>query len=451
MNITQSKAKNLMAKITIDIIADDYNERVSNVLNDYRKTAVISGFRKGKTPIGIINKKFRNSVVVEEVNKLIQDKLYNHIKEKKVKVLGSPMPINKNEIDWQNQVDFSFEYEIAFAPEFDVKITSKDKLDFHVIKVDAKMIDMHCADIAKRYGKMSNSSVSKEGDLVFCLINQIDLEGNIIKDGIQNEATVSIDHISDKKIKKKFIGIKLGSIINCNVLKAFTNHSDLAAMLGISQKIIHNLKSESFQFTVKNINRLEPASLDSELFEKVYGVNSINDLKDFRNRVKHDLETQFLIESDRMLKNDVVNYFIDNLKLKMPDDFLKRWLIHTSEQPITMETLEKEYDMYSKGLQWQLIENKILENYKIKVSNEDIISHTKEIISLQMRQYGQKEGDDSQLTDIATNVLKNDEEKKKVYDKIYDERTLAVYKEGFNLNQKNISYNDFVKLASEKK
>ncbi|MFQ3332255.1 MAG: trigger factor [Thalassomonas sp.] len=450
MNLTQSKAKDLMATITVDVVANDYTEKVDKVLKDYRKTAEVPGFRKGKTPMGIINKKYRTSVVVEEVNKLIQDELYKHITEEKVRVLGSPMPMDDTKIDWENDVDFKFVYEIGLAPEFDVKITAKDKLNYQKIKADAKLVDGYCTDIAKRYGKMSNPEVSEEGDLVFCSINQLDVDGNVMENGIKNEATVSMDHIADKKIKKQFIGVKADDVILVNVMKAFTNHSDLGAMLSVSHDAIHNLTSEEFQFTIKNINRLAPADLNVELFDKVYGEGTVKDVKEFREKIQAEAEGQFVAESDRMLKNDVVTYFIEKLKLQMPDDFLKRWLVQTSEQPITMEMLETEYDMYSKSLQWQLIENKILENYEIKVSQDDIIAHTKKLIGMQMKQYGQPEGDDAQLTDIATGILKNEEEKKKIYDQIFDERTLAVYKENFKLTEKSISYDDFVKLASAK-
>ena len=150
------------------------------------------------------------------------------------------------------------------------------------------------------------------------------------------------------------------------------------------------------------------------------------------------------------LKNDVVNYFIKKLKLQMPDDFLKRWLVKTSKQPITMETLETEYDMYAKSLQWQLIENKILENYEIKVTQEDVVEHTKKLIAMQMKQYGQPESNDNKLTDIANNILKNEEERKKVYDQLFDARTLVVYKENFKITEKAVTYDEFVKLASEK-
>ena len=439
-----------MATITIEVVAEDYNSKVEKVLKDYRKSAVIPGFRKGKTPMGIINKKYRTSAVVEEVNKLIQDELYKYITKEKVRVLGSPMPLDEEKIDWEKDQDFKFVYEIGLAPDFDVKITAKDKLQYYKIKVDSQLIDNYCNDIAKRYGKMSNPDVSIEGDLVYCLISQLDLDGKIMKNGVQNEATVSMDHISDKKIKKQFIGAKVGDEVKINVKKTFLNHHDLSAMLNITHQQLKDLSSEEFNFSIKNINRLQPAELTTELFDKVYSPGSVTDENGFRNKIKEEAEEQFVVESDRMLKNDVVTYLIDKLRLSMPDEFLKRWLVKTSEQPITMEMLNTEYDMYAKSLQWQLIENKILENYNIKVTQEDLNNHTKKLVLMQMKQYGQTKVDDKKLKDIINNILKNEDERKKIYDQIYDQKTLLVYKENFKLKEKNISYDDFVKLASEK-
>ena len=450
MKLTQSKAKDLMATITVEVAAADYTEKVDKVLKDYRKTADVPGFRKGKTPMGIINKKYRTSVIVEEVNKLLQDELYKHISAEKVRVLGSPMPIDETPIDWENNEDFTFQYEVGLAPDFDVKITAKDKLNYYKIKADTKLVDGYCTDIAKRYGKMSNPEVSVEGDLIFCAIAQLDVDGNVMSNGISNDATVAMEYIADAKIKEQFVGVKKDDVLKVNVMKAFTNHSDLGSMLNVSHDALHNLTSEEFQFTVKNINQLAPAELTSELFDKVYGEGTVKDVKEFKAKVQEEAEGQFVGESDRMLKNDIVTYFIEKLKLKMPDDFLKRWLVQTSEQPITMEMLATEYDMYAKSLQWQLIENKILENYEVKVTQDDVLNQTKKLIGSQMKQYGQPEGDDAQLTDIATNILKNEEERKKIYDQIFDERTLVVYKENFKLTEKNVTYDEFVKLASGK-
>ena len=292
MKITQSKEKDLSAKLIVDVTIDDYNEKVLQTLNDYRKKAVIPGFRKGKTPMTIINKKYRSSVVVEEVNKIIQDALYKYISENKVRVLGSPIPLDNNKIDWENSQDFKFEYEIALAPDFDVKISKKDKLIYYKINPDKKIIESYCIDIAKKYGKMTNPEKSKDGDLVFCSIHQLDMNGDIIAEGVTNEATVSMDFIKDDKIKKKFIGVKKDDVIILDVLKGFPNQVDLASMLKISQEELKNLNHKDFKFIVKNVNRLNPAELDVDLFNKIYGVGEVSNVKEFRERIKKDLEKE---------------------------------------------------------------------------------------------------------------------------------------------------------------
>ena len=451
MRITQSKTKDLMATLTVEVVEKDYRENVDKILKDYRKTAEMPGFRKGKTPMSIINKKYKIAVTVEEVNKILKDEMYKHITDNKVKVLGSPMPKKSEKtIDWEKQNDFSFEFEIGLAPDFDVKISKKDKLTYYNIKADEKLLDQYCNDIAKRYGTMGNMEISEEGDLVFCNIEQVDVDGNVMENGIKNEATISMDFVADKKIKKQFIGVKSGDTFKINVMKAFTNHSDLGSMLNVSHEAIHNLSSEEFQFTVKNIDRLTPAKSDKELFDKVYGEGNVKTTKVFRAKIKEEAEMSFVAESDRMLKNDVVTYLLEKNKFDIPDDFLKRWLVQTSEQPVTIEKIESEYDMYSKSLKWQLIENKINKNFEIKVEQEEIVAHAKTLISRQMMQYGQPVLDDEKLTEMADSILKKEEERKKIIDQIYDQKSLVVYKTNFKLTDKDISYDDFVKLASEK-
>ena len=449
MKITQSKVKNMMSSIIVEVEESDYIEKVDAALKKYRKDAVIPGFRKGKTPMSIIEKQYKVSVVVDEVNKMIQDELYKHITDNKVRVLGSPMPMGSEEIDWVNSVDFKFEYEIGLAPEFDVKLGNKDSLNYYNITAEAKLVDNYCTDIAKRYGKMSNPEVSEKGDMVFCTISQLDVNGVLMENGISNDATVSIDVIVDKKNQKKFIGLKKDDHLILNVVSVFENKTDLAAMLNISAEELTGLASEEFQFTVKQVNRLAPSELNPELFAKVYKENTKRE-KPIQAEIKEEAENSFIVESDRMLKNDVVTFFINKTKLKLPDEFLKRWLVKTSEKPLTMEQVEQEYDMYSKSLKWQLIENKILEEHEIKINNEDLLEHTKKMVAFQMKQYGQPSTDEKQLLDISENILKNDDERKKISDQLFDERTLVIYKEIFKLKNKSISYDDFVKLASEK-
>ena len=450
MKITQNNINDLQAELKVVITPEDYQDKVDKVLKDYRKNAEIPGFRKGKVPMSVINKKYRIPVLVDEVNKLLQEDLYKYISSEKIKVLGSPMPKDGQKMDWENNTTFNFEFEVGLAPDLDVKITKKDKVKYYQIQADNKLVDNYANDIAKRYGAMSKPEISEEGDLVFCEISQIDVDGNIMENGVRNEATVSMDFISDKKIKKQFIGVKEGDSVTVNVMKAFSNHTVLSSMLNITHEQLHDLSSEDFQFTVKNVSRIKPSEMNQELFEKVYGKDSIKTEKEFKVRIKDEAERSFVPESDRMLKNDVVTYLIDKIKFDMPDEFLKRWLVHTSEKKVTLEQIESEYDMYSKSLRWQLIENNILENYNIKVSDEEVENHTKSLITMQMQQYGQPVPQEDKMNEIVASILKKEDERKKVYDQLYDVKSLEVYKENFKLTEKAISYDDFVKLASEK-
>ncbi|MGY8987935.1 MAG: trigger factor [Flavobacteriales bacterium] len=450
MKITQENTNNLQAVLKVVVIPEDYQEKVDKVLKDYRKNAEIPGFRKGKTPMGMIKKQYATPVLVDEVNKILQNELYKYISDEKVKVLGSPMPKEGQEVDWENDTTFNFEFEIGIAPELDVKITSKDKLNYFKIEADAKLVETYANDIAKRFGKMSSPEVSKAGDLVFCEIAQLDVDGNLMENGVKNEATVSMDFISDKKIKKQFIGVKKEDSFSVNVMKAFTNNADLSAMLGITHDELHDLTSEEFLFIVKNISNLEPAELNVELFEKVYGKDTIKTEEEFKAKIKEEAEKSYVAESDRMLKNDVVTYLIDKTKFDMPDEFLKKWLVHTSEKEVTLEKIETEYDMYSKSLRWQLIENNVLESYDVKVEAEEVENHAKSLIAIQMQQYGQPVPEEDKMNEIVASILVKEDEKKKVYDQLYDMKTLKLYKENFKLKEKAISYDDFVKLASEK-
>ena len=400
--------------------------------------------------MSIIEKQYKTSIVVDEVNKILQDSLYKHITENKLKVLGSPMPLTDNEIDWKNNTDFVFEYEVVLAPDLSIKISQKDKLTYYNIKADDKLIENYCNDIAKRYGKMTNPSESIAGDLVYCLIQQLDATGEIDASGISNEATVSIDSIKDKKFQKQFIKIKADDILKLNVKEVFTNKADLAAMLKVSQGELENLESNQFQFKVIRINRLAPAELNKDLFDKVYPEKNVKSLKEFKAKIKEEAEKSFVMESDKMLKNDVVLFLVEKVKFDLPDEFLMRWLVKSSEKPLTLEQVKIDYPNYSKSLKWQLIENKILEDNDVKITNDDLISFTKDLVKRQMQQYGQANTDDKQLSDIAENILKNEDERKKISNQLFDEKTLIIYKDLFKLNQKSISYDDFVKLATEK-
>ena len=297
---------------------------------------------------------------------------------------------------------------------------------------------------------MESHKLSKEGDVLFCKINQIDGNGEIIKNGITNEASITTEYIDSEKEKNKFISLKQKDKVKANVKKVFTNMADLSAMLNIDKGSLEKLENDLFLFEVKDIKRLTPAKIDKDLFDKLYGKDNVKTKKDFLNKIKEEARTSYKLESDRMLKNDIVIYLMKKTKISLPDEFLKRWLQVSSKNPISSEDVEKEYEMYSKSLKWQIIENKIIEDNNLKADENEIKSFANNLVKNQMMQYGRSDISDNELNDISKNIMKNEDEKKKIIDQLYDKKTLDYYKKSFTLKSKKISYDDFVKLATEK-
>jgi len=446
MNITQENIDALNAKLKIQLTSEDYQEKVETVIVNYRKTASIPGFRKGKVPMGQVKKMIGKSVLVDEVNKILQEAIYKHITENKIEVLGNPLPLT-SEVDWDSASDFEFEYEMGLAPEFNVSLDKKSKFDYLQIVADKKMVDHYATDMAKRYGKMTQPEKSEITDLMMGEFSQLDEEGNPLEGGINHTSSVALDIIQDKKAQKVLVGLSEGDEVKLRITKDFSN--DAHHMLNIKKDELENLDSD-FIFKVSKISRMQPADLNQELFDKVFGKDTVKSEKEFRAKIKEEVEKSFVSESDNKLKNDVILHLIKKTKLSLPDTFLKKWLVTTNEQGLTAEQVEQEYEQYSKSLKWQLIENKIIKENELEVKNEDVITHTKELITSNFAQYGQPAPDDKKLEEIAIQVLGNEEERKKVYNQLYDVKTMSLYKEKFTLKNKEVTYDEFVKLASEK-
>ena len=446
MNITQEKIDALNAKLKVQLSSEDYQEKVEAVIVNYRKTASIPGFRKGKVPMGQVKKMIGKSVLIDEVNKLLQEAIYKHITENKVEVLGNPLPLT-SEVDWDNATDFEFEYEMGLAPEFKVTLDKKSKFDYLQIVADKKMVDHYVTDMAKRYGKMTQPEKSEKTDLMMGEFTQLDGEGNVLEGGINHTSSVALDIIQDKKAQKALVGLAEGDEVKLHITKDFSN--DAHHMLNIKKEELETLDAD-FTFKVNKISRMEPADMTQDLFDKVFGKDTVKSEKEFRAKVKEEVEKSFVGESDNKLKNDVILHLIKKTKLSLPDTFLKKWLVATNEQGLTEEQVEQEYEQYSKSLKWQLIENKIIKDNELEVKNEDVISHTKELIVSNFAQYGQPAPEDKKLEEIAVQVLGNEEERKKVYNQLYDVKTMSLYKEKFSLKNKEVTYDEFVKLASEK-
>jgi trigger factor len=452
MNITKEKVDDLNAVIKVQLIQADYQDKVDTVLKNHRKNANIPGFRKGHVPMGMIKKQVGTNVLVDEINKILSESLHKFITDEDLNLLGNPLPKldEQEKVDWETQKDFEFNYDVGIAPEFNVDLISKIKLDYYKIKVADKDVDKYINDVAKRYGKMTNPDVAEADDMLFGKFEELDGTGNIKEDGISHSSVIIISAVTDKKLQKSLVGAKANDIFELDPKKVSENESDQAAALGVDVTVLKGIISK-FKYTVEKINRVIPAELNQELFDKVYGPNSVNDVAGFRSKVSNELGKGLSVDADRKLKTDVQDKLIDKLKLKLPNEFLKRWIVASNEKPISKEQIEEEYDSYAKGLKWQLIENQIIKNNNVKVTPEEVLEHTKVLLKQQMAGMGLPNNSDEELTETANRVLQNEEEAKNLYMMMYDNKLMELYKSSLKLKEKEISYEDFIKITYNKK
>ncbi len=449
MDIKQEKIDDLNALLHVSVSPTDYQEKVEETLKNYRKQANLPGFRPGKVPMGLIKKKFGPSVVAEEVNKVINHAIYEYITENKVDILGNPMPKvdDENAIDWTNPAEMEFTYEMGLAPDFEVKLNKKHKVPYHKVKVDDEVVDRQVQDFAKRYGKLVPVDQAEDKDMLLGSFKELDGEGNEKEGGVLHTSTISIEFLEDEKVKKKLTGLKVGDKIVVDPDEVSKGDADKAAMLGLTKDDLPNISNE-FEYTVTEIKRMEPAAINSQLFDKVYGEGNVTSEDEFRGRIREEMETMFNRDSDRVFKRDLSDSLIDKLKLDLPDEFLKRWIQATNEKEITLEQIEQEYDQYSKSLKWQLIENKIIADNDLKVEQEEVIDYTKGLLAQQYAQYGMPAPEDEELTESAKKVLQNQDEAKRVYEAIYERKIVDFAKENVKIEEKELSYEDFVKVAT---
>jgi len=452
MDITKEKVDDLNAIIKVAVKQADYQGNVDKVLKNHRKNATIPGFRKGHVPMGMIKKQMGVSVIVDEINKILSESLHKFITDEDLNLLGNPLPKldEQNKIDWANQKDFEFSYEVGIAPEFKVDALSKLKVDYYKIKVADKDVDKYITDVAKRYGKMSNPDVAEADDMVFGKFEELDGTGNVKEGGISHGSVIIIEAVTDKKVQKSLVGAKAEDTFEIDPKVVSPNPTDQAAAIGVDVATLATIISK-FKFTVEKVNKIIPAELNQELFDKVYGPGVVSELKEFRAKVSDELGKGLSTDSDRKLKADIQDKMIEKLKLKLPDTFLKRWIVESNEKPISQEQVEAEYDDYAKGLQWQLIENKLIKENDIKISHEEVVEHTKGLLLQQMAGMGLPENSDEELTETANRVLQNEEEARNLYMMMYDTRLMDVYKNNIKLKEKEISYEEFVKVAYNKK
>lgn len=446
MNITQENIDELNAVLKVKVVAADYLPKVEGALKDYQRKASMPGFRPGKVPAGMIRKMYGKSVLVDEINKLLSDSLYKYINDNQIEVLGNPLPkSDDSQIDWDNQQEFEFMYEMGLAPKFTVELSPKDKFNYETVKIDDSLIDKYVSDIAKRYGKVEQVESSSAGDLINGDFVELDAAGEILAGGVFKTSSVFLDRVKEAS-KGKFIGLKVGDKVIVPAQDLTESSADLAGMLGIEKEAAENFNS-TVQFTVKSISRLAEAEVNQELFDKVYGPGVVNSSDEFRGKIREELNAMFVNDSERKLFNDVVEHLMNKINFDLPADFLKRWIVAVNEKPVTLEQVDSEFENYSKGLKWQLIENKIIKDNNIQVSNDEVIAHTKELIVAQFGKMNPAPMSEEELDETARRVLANQDEAKKLYEKLYGQKVMELFKTRFTLETKEVPYDEFFKNA----
>lgn len=448
MNITQESTGDLTATIKLEMTSEDYNKNVNTVLKDYQKKANIPGFRPGKVPFGMINKMYGKAVLAEEVNKLISDSLNKYIVDNKINILGYPIPNTEltTEMDFDKQENFEFFFDIGITPEFEITLNDKLKVNYYQIKADEDVVNKYLVDLRERNGKSSKPETIEDNDKISGDFVETNSDGTVKEDGIKGSAQIKLEVLKLKAVNTEFIGAKIDDKIIFNPLKATKSDIETAAIIGLSTKEASKFKSD-IQFTITEITRTELAELNEEFYKMVYPQDEIKDIAGLKERIKKDAEISFVAESDRQFMNNSVEKLIEKSKIVVPDEFLKRWLLENNQNKVTPEQLETQYDSYIKSLKWQLIESKIVKEHDIEVKEEDVQNHIKGYFTNMSPDSSPEQ--DERLNEIVKSVMKNKDEVKKIYDQLYDKRLLELFKSTVKRVNKEINYEEFVKLATQ--
>ncbi|MEQ9403110.1 MAG: trigger factor [Cyclobacteriaceae bacterium] len=437
MEISFDKTDKTQGVIKISVNKADYQQGVDQKIKEYSKTANIKGFRKGKVPAGMIRKMYGSALVVDEINKLVSDKLNAFLREGKTQFLGEPLPQKKDQtFDWENQESFEFNYEIGYAQPFELKVDKKLKVEKYSIKVDDSVIDETIENLQRQFGEMENPDFSSEKDTLYGQATS--------SDGlIDQEISIDLRDV-EKSSLKKLVGIALETEVQLDARKSFKNENALKSQVRMTEDDFKKLRK--FNFKLKAVNHHKPAPIDQNLFDKTFGEGNVNDEQEFRIKIKEAVSRNYESESEKFFDFQLIDKLSEKAKIELPDTFLKKWLLKTSEN-LNEELLELEYGSYAKELKWSLIRNKIIKDQEIKVEHEDVVNEAKELIKRQFAGSGLPEMND-QLETFANNYLQgeNGENYMKIFNQVQASKVLNHIKNEATVREKQVTLDEFRKL-----
>jgi len=436
MNITRNNVDALNAVVTVEVSKADYAPKVEKVLVDYRKNAAIPGFRKGAVPMSLIQKQYGKAVLLEEVNKVLQENLNRYLQEEKLDILGNPLPVVTDSFNWDAE-DFKFDFELGLAPTFSVDLAAKNDVVQYKIIADDTMLNAQVARIQKQYGKIVSADVVAEGN---------DVSGIFTNEekGINNRTTLDMELFADSKTAKLFLGKKVGDVVTLKTKGLFNDDHKLMDVLAIGHDDVHGLDIE-VTFTIDEVVASEPAELNQELFDKLFGPGVVNSLEELKAKIKEDAEQQFEQQANQKFLNDVTESLIANTKFDLPAAFLKKWIQTAGENPLTAEQAEEEYAKSENGLRYQLIEGKVMADNNLQITFEELKDFTSGLIKKQMAQFGQMNPTDEDVQGIVARVMSNQDEVKRLSEQVMSEKMLNLYKEKVKAKTKEVNYEEFIK------
>ena len=451
MNIKFESADKINGLMTISIEQADYQEAVDKKLKEYRKKAQVPGFRPGMVPMGLIKKQYGTAVKVDEVNRILGEKLYEYVRENKIQMLGEPLPNEEKQQpqDLAGDGPFEFVFDIAVAPEFKAELTNKDKVNFYNIKVDDKLIDEQVQMYASQAGEFVEAQEWSGNDTLKGDIRQLDKKGNTLEGGITVEGGMIMpSYVKGEDEKKKFDGAKLGDIITFNPKKAYPdNDAEVAALLKTDKEAVKDLDAD-FSFQITEIRHFQPAAVDAKLFEKVFG-EGVKDEADFRQRIADSLKGQLVLNSDFKFLRDVRAYVEKKVgDLQFAEALLKRVMLNNNKDK-GEEFVEKNFKASIDELKWHLIKEQLVAAAEIKVEEADLKAVAKDAIRAQFAQYGMTNVPDDILENYAAGQMKKRENVDNLVDRAVDVKLTAALKGIVKLNEKEVTLDEFNKMMQE--
>lgn len=413
----------------------DYKGQVAKRINEKMPLATVKGFRKGAVPKALVEKQYGAAIKVEEVNKVVQLALQRFLQTERFDLLGSPLPKLTENFSWDSE-DLTFEFEIGLAPKFEIDLEAKNDIVKYQIIADEKMLNSQIGRIQKQYGKIISQTVVAEGN---------DVSGVFINEeaGINNRTTIDLADFADAKVANSFMGKNVGDVITLNTKGLFNDDHKLMDYLAVAHDDVHGLDLE-VAFTIDEVVAHEPAELNQELFDKLFGDGSVSSLEDLKAKIKADAEKHFAQQAEQKLMADVQDFLIENTKFDLPDEFLIKWMQSSGEKKLSAEEAAIEYSRTEKGLRFQLIEGKALAQSNIQITFEDLKSFTTSNIRQQMAQFGNMNPTPEEVEGIVARVLSNQDEVKRLSEQVVADKMLQLFKEKANPKTKEVTYDQFV-------